>query len=56
MRMGGLGLINLSDSADAEYSASIRVSAPPKLVSKKEAQFHETPEEAEPSHCFLAKK
>ena len=43
--MGGLGLINPSDSADAEYSASIRVSAP--LVSKIEAQSHETPEEAE---------
>ena len=26
--MGGLGLINPSDRADAEYSASIRVSAP----------------------------
>ena len=43
--MGGLGLINPSDSADAEYSASIWVSAP--LVSKIEAQSHETPEEAE---------
>lgn len=32
VRMGGLGLINPSDTADAEYSASIRVSAP--LVSK----------------------
>ena len=45
VRMGGLGLINLSDSADAEYSASIRVSAP--LVRKVEAQSHETPEEAQ---------
>ena len=43
--MGGLGLINPPDSADAEYSASIRVSAP--FVSKIEAQSHETPEEAE---------
>ena len=43
--MGGLGLINPSDSVDAEYSASIRVSTP--LVSKIEAQSHETPEEAE---------
>ena len=42
---GGLGLIHPSDSADAEYSASIRVSAP--LVSKVEAQSYETPEEAE---------
>ena len=42
VRMGGLGLINPSDSADAEYSASIRVSAP--LVSEIEAQFHETPD------------
>ena len=32
VRVGGLGFINPSDSADAEYSASIRVSAP--LVSK----------------------
>ena len=45
MRMGGLGLINPSDSADADYSTSIRVSAP--LVSKIEAQSHETPGEAE---------
>ena len=45
VRMGGFGLINPSDSADAEYSASISVSAP--LVSKIEAQSHETPEEAE---------
>ena len=45
VRMGGLWLINPSDSADAEYSASVRVSAP--LVSKIEAQSHETPEEAE---------
>ena len=36
VRMGGLGPINPSDSADAEYSAYIRVSAP--LVSKIEAQ------------------
>ena len=28
VRMGGLGLINPSKSADAEHSASIRVSAP----------------------------
>ena len=39
VRMGGLGLINPSDSADAEYSASIRVSAP--LVSEIDAQSHE---------------
>ena len=45
MRMGGLGLTNPSVIADAEYSGSIRVSAP--LVSKIEAQCHETPEEAE---------
>ena len=45
MRMGGLRLINPSDSANGEYSVSIRVSAP--LVSKIEAQSHETPEEAE---------
>ena len=51
-RMGGLGLINPSDSADAEYSASIRVSAP--LVSKIEAQSHETPEEAEVQRLVYA--
>ena len=45
MHMGGLRLINPSVSADAEYQASIRVSAP--LISKIEAQSHETPEEAE---------
>ena len=43
--MRGLGLINPFDNADAEYSASIRVSTP--LVSKIEAPSHETPEEAE---------
>ena len=32
VRVGGLGLINPSDSAEAEYSESIRVSA--SLVSK----------------------
>ena len=50
--MGGLGLIYSSDSADAEYSASIRVSAP--LVSKIEAQSHETPEEAEVQRLVYA--
>ncbi|CAH3182924.1 unnamed protein product [Porites lobata] len=50
--MGGLGLLNPSDSADAEYSASIRVSAP--LVSKIEAQFLETPEEAEVQRLVYA--
>ena len=43
--VGGLGLINPSDSADAEYSASIRVSAP--LVIKIQAQSFEILEEAE---------
>ena len=38
VRMGSLWLISRSDSADAEYSASITVSAP--LVSKIEAQSH----------------
>ena len=52
VRMGGLGLINPSDSADAEYSASIRVSAP--LVSKIEAQSHEAPEEAEVQRLVYA--
>ena len=50
--MGDLGLINPSDSADAGYSASIRVSAP--LVSKIEAQSHETPEEAEVQRLVYA--
>ena len=50
--MGGLGLINPSDSADAENSASIRVSAP--LVSKIEGQSQETPEEAEVQRLVYA--
>ena len=50
--MGGLELINPSDSTNEEYSASIRVSAP--LVSKIEAQSHETPEEAEVQHLVYA--
>ena len=45
VHMGGLGLINPSDSADAGYSVSIRVSAP--LVSEIEAQSHETPDQTE---------
>ena len=52
VRMGGLGLTNPSDSANAEYSASIRVSAP--LVSKIETQSHETPEEAEVQRLVYA--
>ena len=52
VRMGGLGLINPSDSMDAEYSASIRVSAP--LVSKIKAQSHETPQEAEVQRLVYA--
>ena len=36
--MGGLGLINPSDSADAEYSASIIIRVSAQLVSKIEAQ------------------
>ena len=50
--MGGLGLINPSDSADAEYLASIRAIAP--LVSKIEAQAHETPGEAEVQRLVFA--
>ena len=50
--MGGLGLINPSDSVDAEYSAPIRVSAP--LVSKIEAQYQESPEEAEVQRLVYA--
>ena len=52
VRMGCLGLINPSDCADAEYLASIRVNAP--LVSKIEAQSHETPEEAEVQRLVYA--
>ena len=52
VRMGGLGLTNPSVIADAEYSGSIRVSAP--LVSKIEAQCHETPEEAEVQRLVYA--
>ena len=52
VHMGGLGLINPSDSADVEYSASIMVSAP--LVSKMEVQSHGTPEEAEVQHVVYA--
>ena len=40
--------------ADAEYSASIRVSAP--LVSKIEAQSHDTPEEAEVQRLVYANR
>ena len=54
VRMGGLGLINPCDSADVEYPASIRVSAP--LVSKIEAQSHETPEEAEAQRLVYANR
>ena len=50
--MGGLGLINPSDCAEAEYSTSIRVSAP--LVRKIEAQSHETPEEVEVQRLVYA--
>ena len=52
VRMGDLGLINPSESADAEYSASIRVSAP--LVSKIEEQSDETPDEAEVQRLVYA--
>ena len=51
--MGGHGLINPSDSADVEYSASIRVSAP-LVTSKVEAQSHETPKEAEVQRLVYA--
>ena len=50
VRVGGLGLIHPSDSADAEYSESIRVSDPRKI----EAQSHETPEEAEVQRLVYA--
>ena len=52
VHMGGLGLINPSDSVDAGYSASIRVSAP--LVTEIEAQSHETPDETEVQRLVYA--
>ena len=52
VRMGGLGLINPSDGADVEYSASIRVSAP--LESKIKTQSHEVPEHAEEQRLLYA--
>ena len=52
VRMGSLGLINPAKGADAEHLASIRVSA--SLVSKIEAQSHETPEEAEVQRLVYA--
>ena len=61
VRMGGLGITNPSVIADAEYSGSIRVSAP--LGSKIEAQCHEIPltetliipdtPETESNNCFI---
>ena len=42
-RMGGLGMTNPSESAESEYSASIRMSAP--LVDKIMVQSHETPDD-----------
>ena len=44
-RMGGLGMTNPSESAESEYSASIRMSAP--LVDKIIAQSNETPDDAD---------
>jgi len=44
-RMGGLGMTNPSESAESDYSASIRMSAP--LVDKIIVQSHETPDDAD---------
>ena len=44
-RMGGLEMKNPSESAESEYSASIKMSAP--LVEKITAQSHETPDDAD---------
>ena len=44
-RMGGLGMTNATESAQSEYSASIKMSAP--LVDKIMAQSHETPDDAD---------
>ena len=43
--MGGLGMTNPSESAESEFSASIKMSAP--LVDKIMAQSHETPDDAD---------
>ena len=44
-RMGGLGMTNPTESAESEYSASIKMSAP--LVDKIMVQSHETPDDAD---------
>ena len=44
-RMGGLGMTNPSESAESEYSASVKMSAP--LVDKIIPQSHETPDDAD---------
>ena len=44
-RMGDLGMTNPSESAETEYSASVKMSAP--LVDKIIAQSHETPDDAD---------
>ena len=54
VRMAGNGLINPSESADAEDSASIRVSSP--LVSKIEEQSHGTPDEAEVQRVYATRR
>ena len=43
--MGGLGMTNPTESAESEYSAAIKMSAP--LVDKIMAQSHETPDDAD---------
>ena len=52
VRIGDLGLINPSDSADVDYSASIRASAP--LENKIETQSHEVPDKAEKQRLLYA--
>ena len=51
-RMGGLGMTNPSESAESEYSASIRMSAP--LVDKIMAQSYGTPDDAEVRRLMYA--
>ena len=51
-RMGGLGMTNPSESAESEYSASIKMSAP--LVEKITAQSHETPDDVDVRRLMYA--
>ena len=45
VRLGGLGFTNLTQSANAEFQASVNVTAP--LAERIVSQLHEPPDEAE---------